>query len=101
MIWGLDFCILRYMQFGQSACMSHLSYGLQWRQGLQIYATFRKIMKLQYMGLDEKGRVILPLPNIYCFMHIMCLFYLSNSKGIQGMAFGSVAIVKSSAKINS
>ena len=27
-----------YMQFGQSACMFHISYGLQWRQGLRYIA---------------------------------------------------------------
>jgi hypothetical protein len=25
----------QYMQFGQSSCMFHISYGLQWRQGLR------------------------------------------------------------------
>ncbi len=28
----------QYMQFGQSACMFHISYGLQWRQGLRYIA---------------------------------------------------------------
>ncbi len=32
---------LPYMQFGQSACMFHISYGLQWRQGLRYIAVKR------------------------------------------------------------
>jgi hypothetical protein len=30
--------IFPYLQFGQSACMFHISYGLQWRQGLRYIA---------------------------------------------------------------
>ena len=34
----LNVIICQYMQFGQSACMFHISYGLQWRQGLRYIA---------------------------------------------------------------
>jgi len=32
----------QYMQFCQSACMFHISYGLQWRQGLRYIADICK-----------------------------------------------------------
>ncbi len=41
----------RYMQFGQGACMFHISYGLQWRQGLRYIAD--SATRAQKAGVDD------------------------------------------------
>jgi len=47
----------QYMQFGQSACMFHISYGLQWRQDRRYIADIGNCGSLAISWKNQKSRI--------------------------------------------
>jgi hypothetical protein len=80
------------MEFGQSACMFHISYGLQWRQGLRYIADSNTGDR----GVGNDDIIIFfKVPDISNFVgEILTLVEISRSKKSNGLYLVFQQIIK-------